>query len=110
MFEKQNWEITNLMSFVVQMSRIPVLFCDLDSWPDSISDNEQWSMALIVNIIFIQKEFVVHHGTCSLTKKVRAVGEKEICYDQTTAVGNLHSKAECFNLILPLGKKFLERF
>jgi len=69
MFEKQNWEITNLMSFVVQMSRIPVLFCGLDSWPDSISDNEQWSMALIVNIIFIQKELVVRHGTCSLTEK-----------------------------------------
>lgn len=69
MFENQNEEITNPMSFVVQMSRIPVLFCDLDSWPDSISDNEQWPMALVVNIIFIQKELVVHHGTCSLTRK-----------------------------------------
>lgn len=68
MFEKQNWEITNLMSFVVQMSQIPVLFSDLNSWPDSIFDNKQSSMALIVNI-FIQKELVVRHGTCSLTKK-----------------------------------------
>lgn len=57
------------MSFVVQMSHIPVLFCDLDSWPDSISDNEQWFMTLIVNIIFIQKELVARHGICSLTKK-----------------------------------------
>lgn len=57
------------MSFVVQMSHIPFLFCHLDSWPDSIPDNEQWSMALIVNIIFIQKELVVCHGICSLTKK-----------------------------------------
>lgn len=57
------------MSFVIQMSHIPVLFCDLDSWPDSISVNKQWSMALIVNIIFILKELVVCHGTCGLTKK-----------------------------------------
>lgn len=44
-------------------------------------------------------------------QKARAVGENETCYDQTTVpVMNLHSKAECFNLVFPLGKQFLERF
>lgn len=61
------------MSFVVQLRDIPVVFCGLHSRPGSISNNEQLSVALSVNIC-IQKGLVACCRTCGLTKTLREWG------------------------------------
>lgn len=101
---KQNWEVTNLMSFVVQ--RVAFLLWPVVWVPGQAPPLTVHSVALAVDVIAIQRELVVPCGTCSLTNQPEQQERMSLLVTKLLVLGDLHSTAECFNLGFSLGKRF----